>query len=211
MSSLFTIKSHKESLFPIIWLFCCVSLVVIAPVMTYVSRQIQLLFFFFFFFDLLCFRQKKCRFFCIFECNFRNWEFHSKIAQRRRMSVNPSRVISLVHSQWFGSNVNGLTSFCTFRRVYVCNSGSFWWGNVSEELDLKENKFWKSQSKNWCWRQKILQNRTQRRRKSINPRGPDRGGLRRLIALCMQKKETISYGGATEDMKLANRFHFFLV
>jgi hypothetical protein len=66
ISSHFTIKPHKESLFPIIRLFCCVSLVVIiAPIVTYVSRQNQLLFFFFF--DLFCFvfrqRRKKCRFF----------------------------------------------------------------------------------------------------------------------------------------------------
>ena len=87
ISSFFTIKSHKESLFPIIWLFCCVSLVVIAPVVTYVSRQNQLLFFFFFssLFVLFFVKEEKMPFFWRnLECNFtfQNCElYYSKISR----------------------------------------------------------------------------------------------------------------------------------
>ena len=143
----------------------------------------------------------------VLECNFRNWEFHSKIAQRRRKSANPPRQYF-----WFIPDDLRQLSPCSPRFVlsvaFMCVS-RFYFG---AELLLKSKTTKKTNFQNLNQKNNTSIQKSQRRRKPINPsRVYDvNQSMHREEAL---KKWTIivSYGGATEDMKLAICVHHISV
>ena len=127
---------------------------------------------------LLCFvlffvKEEKMPFWggTVLECNFRNWEFHSKIAQRRRKSANPPRQYF-----WFIPDDLRQLSPCSPRFVlsvaFMCVS-RFYFG---AELLLKSKTTKKTNFQNLNQKNNTSIQKSQRRRKPINP---SRGSIKK--------------------------------